>query len=153
RPIVVAAFVMAAGEALVTLADYVEELETTSDGHSNAFHGLVVFSNFLPFAVTPLLLAIAARRVSGFAAASPRVRHLDVGPGGRGLPAAVALALDDPTTIVAYHRADGSWIDGSGRAVTLGGAGRKATFIERDGEPIAAVEHAASIDQPIRVEL
>ena len=30
---------------------------------------------------------------------------------------------------------------------------RTATFIERDGEPIAAIEHASSIDRPIMVEL
>src|SRR6185503_3538031 len=66
---------------------------------------------------------------------------------------AVASGLDDPTAIVAYRRTDGSWIDSAGDAVQLAGPGRKATFIERDGEPIAAVEHASSIDRPTMVEL
>jgi signal transduction histidine kinase len=45
------------------------------------------------------------------------------------------------------------WIDSAGDAVRLASPGRKATFIERDGEPIAVVEHASSIDRPVMVEL
>jgi signal transduction histidine kinase len=81
------------------------------------------------------------------------VRYLEIGPGARALPAAVASALNDPTAIVAYRRTDGSWVDSSGEAVQLGGPGRRTTYIERDGEPIAAVEHASSIDRPTMVEL
>jgi signal transduction histidine kinase len=112
-----------------------------------------VFSNFLPFALTPVLLAVAARRISALAARSPRIRYLEIGPGAKALPAAVASALNDPTAIVAYRATDGSWIDSAGDSVQLAAPGRKATFIEREGERIAAVEHASSIDQPIMVEL
>jgi signal transduction histidine kinase len=152
-PIVVAAIVIAAGEAFNTVESYVPTLDPARLVQTNAFHGLAVFSNWLPFALTPLLLAVAARRTSSLATRSPRVRHLEIGPGARALPVAIASALNDPTAIVAYRRTDGTWIDGAGDAVRLAGPGRKATFIERDGEPIAAVEHASSIDQPIMVEL
>jgi signal transduction histidine kinase len=152
-PIVIAAGVMAAGETLLTVAAYFPSLEPAGDENTNTFHGLVVFSNVLPFALTPVLLAIAARRTSSLAARGDRVRYLEIGPGARALPAAVAAALNDPSAIVAYRRTDGSWVDSDGDAVLLGGLDRKATFIERDGVPIAAVEHAASIDRPIMVEL
>jgi signal transduction histidine kinase len=151
-PIVAAAVLMAAGEALLTLTAYVPSLDPPRD-QSSWFHGLVVVSNFLPFALTPVLLALAAWRTSTLAAHSPRVRYLETGPGARALPEAVAAALGDPTAIVAYRRNDGSWIDSAGDAVQLVGPGRKATFIERDGEPIAAVEHAAAIDRSVMVEL
>jgi signal transduction histidine kinase len=151
-PIVVAAIVMAAGEALLTLIAYVPSLDPPRV-HTNWSHGLVLLIDLGRFALIPLLLAVAARRTNSLAERSPRVRYLDIGPGARALPEAVASALNDSTAVVAYRRTDGSWIDSAGEAVHLAGPGRKATFIERDGEPIAAVEHASSIDRPVMVEL
>jgi signal transduction histidine kinase len=152
-PILVAAVAMAFGEAVLTVHAYIPSLDPTPEGPTSAFHGFEASSNYLPFALVPVLLAVAARRTSSFAARSPRVRYLEIGPGARALPAAVASALNDPTAIVAYRRTDGSWVDSSGEAVQLGGPGRRTTYIERDGEPIAAVEHASSIDRPTMVEL
>jgi len=151
-PVVMAAVVMAIGEAFNTLLNYIPSLDTSTD-QSSWVHGLQVFSNFLPFALTPVLLAVAARRTNSLASRSPRVRYIDLGPGSRTLPEAVASALEDPSAVVAYRRNDASWVDSNGEVVHLNGPGRTATVIERHGEPIAAVEHAGLIDRPVRVEL
>ena len=151
-PIVIAAIVMAAGEVLLTLSAYVPQLDDT-DPEANWFHGLLIVSNFVPFAAAPVLLVIAARRTSAIAANRERVHYLAIGPAAQALPTAVAAVLDDPTATVAYRRADGAWIDASGASVDLGGEGRSTTFVERDGLAIAAVDHAASIDRPTFVEL
>ena len=151
-PILAAAIATALGEAVLTIYNYVPSLDPDPD-QSKWFNLAVFVFDFGRFAVVPVLLAVAAWRTSALAARSPRLRYLDIGPRLQALPEAVASGLDDPTAIVAYRRTDGSWIDSAGDPVQLARAGRKTTFIERDGEPIAAVEHAASIDRPTMVEL
>ena len=60
-PVVAAAVIMAAGEALLTLVAYIPSIDPARE-QSNWFHALVASMSFLPFAVTPVLLAVAARR-------------------------------------------------------------------------------------------
>jgi signal transduction histidine kinase len=151
-PILAAAVATALGEAILTVYNYAPSLNPDPD-RSNWFNLTVFVFDFGRFALVPVLLAVAARRTSALAARSPRLRYLDIGPSAQALPEAVAAGLDDPTAIVAYRRPDGSWVDSLGATVQLAGPGRKTTLIERDGEPIAAVEHAASIDRPTVVEL
>jgi hypothetical protein len=58
-----------------------------------------------------------------------------------GLRDSIAVALDDPAAQVAFRRGDSGWVNARGDPVSLGHAGRSMTMIERDGEPIAAIEH------------
>ncbi|MEO8968527.1 MAG: histidine kinase [Solirubrobacteraceae bacterium] len=60
------------------------------------------------------------------------------------LRSALARALGDPSLQLAYWLpADEAWVDGEGTSVTLPDAdsGRSSTFVERDGQRIAAVLH------------
>jgi signal transduction histidine kinase len=70
--------------------------------------------------------------------------------GGRGaLPAALARVVNDPSLQVIYWSAARSaWVDGSGAVVAepTAGAGRSATPVVRDGEPVAAIFHAAALE-------
>jgi signal transduction histidine kinase len=76
------------------------------------------------------------------------VAGLVVELGGRSaaadLRSALARALGDPSLQLAYWLpAEESWVDGEGAMVKLpdADAGRGATFVERDGLPIAVVLH------------
>ncbi len=62
---------------------------------------------------------------------------------------ALARALRDPSLTLAYWLPEfHSWSDVEGRAVALpaAGAGRTATLVEHDGQPVAALVHDASLD-------
>jgi signal transduction histidine kinase len=62
---------------------------------------------------------------------------------------ALARALRDPSLALAYWLPEfHSWSDVEGRAVALptAGEGRTATLVERDGQPVAALVHDASLD-------
>jgi signal transduction histidine kinase len=62
---------------------------------------------------------------------------------------ALARALRDPSLTLAYWLPEfHSWSDVEGRAVELpaAGEGRTATLVERDGQPVAALVHDASLD-------
>jgi signal transduction histidine kinase len=61
-----------------------------------------------------------------------------------GLRDALARALGDPSLELAFwFGAEQCYVDGDGRAVTLPGddSGRRSTFVERDGQPIAVLLH------------
>jgi signal transduction histidine kinase len=62
---------------------------------------------------------------------------------------ALARAVGDPSLELAYCVEDGSFVDLAGRPATLPppGAGRVATFAERDGRRIAALIHDESLEQ------
>jgi signal transduction histidine kinase len=68
---------------------------------------------------------------------------------------ALARALRDPSLQLAYWLPEyGSWADVDGRAVTLpaAGDGWATQVVERDGEPVAALVHDASLDEPELLE-
>jgi signal transduction histidine kinase len=69
------------------------------------------------------------------------------------LQAALARALGDPSLELAYRLPDGGYVGLDGRHVHLPGprSGRAVTSIERDGEPVAAVVHDSSLDDPALV--
>ena len=60
---------------------------------------------------------------------------------------ALADALGDPGFRIAYP-ADGGYVDGDGRAVTVpaGDAGRSVTYVEQDGERVAALIYDPVLD-------
>jgi len=66
------------------------------------------------------------------------------GPGAADLRAALARALGDPSLALAYwFAAESRYVDSGGGPVELPQAdtGRRATLIERDGRPVAALIH------------
>ena len=69
---------------------------------------------------------------------------------------ALARAVGDPSLEVGYWVADsGSFIDSEGRTLSLPdpASNRSATFVEREGEPIAAIVHdPAVLDDPELLE-
>ena len=68
---------------------------------------------------------------------------------------ALARALRDPSLQLAYWLPEyQSWADVDGRAVALAvaGDGRTTRLVERDGEPVAALVHDASLDEPELLE-
>jgi signal transduction histidine kinase len=73
-------------------------------------------------------------------------------PAPADLRAALSRALRDPSLCLAYWLPEyASWADVEGREVELPGPekGRATTLIERDGEPVAALLHDASLcDEP-----
>jgi signal transduction histidine kinase len=61
------------------------------------------------------------------------------------LRASLAGALGDPSLALAFH-GDTGWVDGQGRPSSVAPrAGRAATVLTRDGAPVAAIEHDASL--------
>ena len=66
---------------------------------------------------------------------------------GTPLRDAIARALNDPSLEVVYRLDTGDWIDPSGRRVPdpAESAGRKVTTVTRDGQPVAALIHDASL--------
>jgi signal transduction histidine kinase len=73
-------------------------------------------------------------------------------PSPAGLRSALARALRDPSLTLAYWLPEfGNWADADGRPVELPepGGSRAVTLVERDGAPVAAFVHDASLqDDP-----
>jgi signal transduction histidine kinase len=68
---------------------------------------------------------------------------------GAGLRQALARTLGDPSLELAFwFPAERCYVDGEGAPVRLpeGDSGRRATLVERDGQPIAALLHDAFLD-------
>jgi hypothetical protein len=61
---------------------------------------------------------------------------------------ALAEALGDPGFRIAYP-ADGGYVDGDGRSVTVpsGAADRSVTYVEQDGERVAALVYDPLLDE------
>ena len=152
-PVLVAGLLFAAGDLVLVLSDYLDLLLFNSDSERTALGLAVVAADYGRFLALPILLVIAAARARAFATAHERLHTVDVTAAAMDLQSAVAAALSDPTARVAYRKEDGSWVAGDGTAVELGGDGRRVVVVERDGAPIAAVEHSASTgDRPTTVE-
>jgi signal transduction histidine kinase len=67
---------------------------------------------------------------------------------------ALARALGDPSLELAYwFPAEARYVDADGHAVALpdGTGGRRATFVERDGQPIAALLHDPALEHNIEL--
>jgi signal transduction histidine kinase len=74
--------------------------------------------------------------------------ELDANPAAADLRDALARALRDPSLVLAYWLPDrGIWTDVGGRTVNVPSPdpGRGTTLIDRDGEPVAALLHDASL--------
>jgi signal transduction histidine kinase len=152
RAAVFAAVAASVGDfALVFINRFLGNLTSHGDSRT-VLGGLVAALDQGRFALVPLLLVWAVVRSNHAAAASP-VRTLELGPAAARVEGAIASAVGDPTTRVAYYRNDG-WLDRDGLPVQLGGAGRLVTVIERDGGPLAAVDlDEAFDDRPTTVEV
>jgi signal transduction histidine kinase len=148
----VAAVAATAGDfALVIINRYLNDLAYHSDGRT-VLGGFIALLDNGRFVVVPLLLVWAVVR-SRRAAPASSIRTVEIGPAAAGVQHAVALALGDDSARVAYHR-EGSWIDGEGRPAQLGGPGRLVAVVERDGDPVAAVDvDEAFDDRPATVEV
>jgi signal transduction histidine kinase len=95
-----------------------------------------------------VMLTMLQRRL-----AQGQVAGLVVQLGGQSAAAklrgALARALGDPTLQVAYwYAAESRYVDAEGRPLALpsGGSGRRATLIERDGHPVAALVHDPALE-------
>jgi signal transduction histidine kinase len=103
------------------------------------------------FASVPVavLLVMLQRRLARGAVAG-LVVELGEGAPGVDLRDALARALGDPSLELAFWFADGArFVDREGRRVQLPGgeAGRVATVVERDGEPVAALVHDPALGE------
>ena len=79
------------------------------------------------------------------------VVELGTGPRSETLRGALARAFNDPSFEVGYRVGD-AYVDDEGRSVRLtGDGGRLVTLVEREGEPVAALVHDASIAQDPRL--
>jgi signal transduction histidine kinase len=96
------------------------------------------------FGVVLLVFALATRRRMPV---HDRVRTLDIGQRQSvDLQQSLARGLGDPTVRLAFRRPNSTWVAPSGDSISLGGAGRSVTTVERDREVVAAIDHDASLD-------
>jgi signal transduction histidine kinase len=148
-----AALLAALGDLVLVLLDtYLGSVLQDDDGRT-ALGGVVAVFDIGRFLWVPLVLGAGAwaARVS----AGPRVRTIEVGEGDARLRLQdrVAAALHDDTVRVAFPAPGAAWVGTDGSPAELGAPGRSVTVVERDGEPVAAVEHAAALDdRPVVVE-
>ena len=151
RPAVVAAAVAAAGDFVLVLSDYLGAVTYNVKGRT-WLGGAIIAIDYLRYAIVPVIFVYAAWRARR-STPSTRIHTLDLGPARspRRLQESVVLALGDPTARVAFHNAALGWVDLEGDPVEVDGPGRKVTFVERDGEPIAAVAYNALFEDRPRV--
>jgi len=153
RPALVAAVVAAAGDLVLVASDYLGAVTSNVRG-STWLGGVGTAIDFLRFAIVPAIFVYAAWRSRVFTPPT-RVGTLDIGPVRRTLrlQESVALAVGDPSAVVAFRDSGRGWIDLEGHHVDLDGPTRSVTIVERDGEPIAAVAcDVASGDRPVAIE-
>lgn len=105
---------------------------------------------FYAFATVPVavLVAFLQRRLARGVVAG-LVVELGEPTGAADLRDALARALGDPSLELAFwFPAESRYVDGDGRPVALPDAesGRRATLVEREGQPIAAVLHDPALD-------
>src|SRR5262249_50527435 len=133
-PVVAAGLLAAAVRTAWFLADLMGAASTAALGRAAWYAAAVI-----PVAV----LVVFIRRRLAQGAVAGLVVELG-GPGAADLRGALARALGDPSLALAYwFAAESRYVDSGGRPVELPQAdtGRRATVIERDGRPVAALIH------------
>jgi len=122
-------------------------LVVIADQFSAAAAGVLQLLFFVTFAAVPLafLLGVLRTRLAR-SSVSEVVVALQA---GTPLRDAIARALNDPSLELVYRLDTGRWIDPSGRGVPdpTESAGRRVTPVTRDGQPIAALVHDASLSE------
>ncbi|MGH3136250.1 MAG: PAS domain-containing sensor histidine kinase, partial [Gaiellaceae bacterium] len=137
RPVIGAGIATLLAIALVVIAEQVSS--TVADALQLLF--------FAAFSAVPIafLLGILQSRLAR-SSVSDVVVALQAGVPLRD---ALATALGDPTLEVVYRLDIGRWVDPSGRPVPdpAESAGRNVTTVTRDGQPVAALVHDASLSE------
>jgi signal transduction histidine kinase len=101
----------------------------------------------VPFA---FLAGLLRSRVAAAGAVNELVARLGAGRGHDGVRDALADALGDPTLRLAYWLPErGEWVTAQGDSFVLpdADADRTCTAVERDGEPVAMLVHAAAVGE------
>jgi signal transduction histidine kinase len=132
----------------LTLAALVSTIVNDLDG--NPLNALPAQVHFYTTALVPVAVAVTflQRRLARMHVAG-LVVELGQQSASAGLRNALARALGDPSLELAYwFGAESRYVDADGRQVALPGAAgeRRATFVERDGQPIAALLHDAALE-------
>ena len=140
-PVLLTGAATAAG-GFVTVVLQVAGLDRAGDAASLV---TLVLTTALPFAFLLGLLRSSLGRAGAVSVLVERLR-------GESVRDALADALGDPSLALAYWLPDSErFVDDEGHPVTLppAGAGRAVTEIQRDGAPVAAIEHdAALLEEP-----
>ena len=112
-------------------------------------------AQYLLRALGPLGLILGAIRLRGGTGAAIALMAGPEGPPrGAALERSLRLALDDPTIQLLQAGPVGGWLDTAGRRASLptDDADRATTLLERDGSPIGAIIHDATLlDDPALV--
>jgi signal transduction histidine kinase len=151
-PALLAGCFAAVGDVLLNLTDVFGPSANSNlidiVGPRSGFGGLIGLFDTGRYVTVPVILVWAAWRSRRRLEHMDEVRTVEVGRAVTplGLRDSIAVALDDPAALVGFRRGDSGWVDARGDPVSLGHAGRTMTMIERDGEPIAAIEHHGSRD-------
>ena len=146
-PVVIAASIALAADAIPNPArGFVGDLLDGTAGTTplGFVVGLFDAGRFVAIAVT---LAWAGRLQLRSTPAGTAIRYAEIGElaGQSSVRDLLSAATGDPTARIAYRRASG-WLGAGGAPVELGGAGRTVTLLERDREPVAAVELDCTFD-------
>jgi signal transduction histidine kinase len=127
------------------------QLAVSSAGVDDAVNRALYIASLTVLATVPFafLFGLLRSRLTRAGAVGNLVSRLGEGRERRaGLREALAEALGDPTLELAYWLPDRErYVDAEGRAVELPppGSGRAWTAVARDGEPLAAIMHDASL--------
>jgi signal transduction histidine kinase len=134
------------GAAIVAVALLYATTAVASDSTDAPAWLAIALLTACPFAFLFGLLQMRLAR----SAVGRLVVELGDAPAQAELRDALRRALHDPDLAVAYWRPDARrFVDGEGAPVELPGEGdhRTASLIEREGEPVAALIHDASVEQ------
>ena len=132
---------------IVTASSFVATSLATLSGVGLALTGqvLLMFQLLVPIGLAVTFLRAYAAR----GAVAGAVVQLGASPSSEGLEAALRRAVGDPGLLVTrWSHVAGAYLDREGRRVALDELDRtrSATRLERDGQPLAAVVHDATLD-------
>ena len=132
---------------IVTAIGYVATSLATLYGVELDLTGQILFMLQL---LVPVGLAVTfLRAYAARGAVAGAVVQLGASPSSEGLEAALRRAVGDPGLMVTrWSQVAGAYLDREGRRVELDALDRtrSATRLERDGQPLAAVVHDATLD-------